>query len=64
MAQVIEIEWTDATLDPVTGGTKVSPGCDRCCAERFSERFRSEPSHPFQNGFDLTMRLEGVRGDW
>lgn len=58
MAQVSEIEWTDATWNPVTGCTKVSPGCDRCYAERFSERFRGVPGHSFQNGFDLTLRPE------
>jgi len=26
------IEWTDATWNPVTGCTKVSPGCDNCYA--------------------------------
>lgn len=33
------IEWTDATWNPVTGCTKVSPGCDNCYAERVSKRF-------------------------
>jgi protein gp37 len=50
------IEWTDATWNPVTGCTKISAGCDHCYAERFSERFRDTPGHPFENGFDLTLR--------
>lgn len=50
------IEWTDATWNPVTGCTKVSRGCDNCYAERFSERFRGVPNHPFEAGFDLTLR--------
>ncbi|MGH7310668.1 MAG: DUF5131 family protein [Candidatus Rokuibacteriota bacterium] len=33
------IEWTDATWNPVTGCTKVSPGCKFCYAERVTERF-------------------------
>lgn len=33
------IEWTDATWNPVTGCTKVSPGCKFCYAERLTERF-------------------------
>jgi protein gp37 len=33
------IEWTDATWNPVTGCTKVSPGCAHCYAETFAERF-------------------------
>jgi protein gp37 len=52
------IEWTDATWNPVTGCTKISHGCDNCYAERFSERFRGVPRHPFETGFDLTLRPE------
>lgn len=39
MAEVSAIEWTDATWNPVTGCTKVSPGCKFCYAERLTERF-------------------------
>lgn len=56
MAQATQIEWTDATWNPVTGCTKITAGCDNCYAERFSERFRGVPGHPFENGFDLTTR--------
>jgi protein gp37 len=52
------IEWTDATWNPVTGCTKISAGCDHCYAERFSERFRGTAGHPFETGFDLTLRPE------
>ena len=58
MAASTAIEWTDATWNPVTGCTKISPGCDRCYAERFAERFRGVPDHPFERGFDLTLRPE------
>lgn len=58
MAQKSTIEWTDTTWNPVTGCTKVSKGCDNCYAERFSERFRGVPGHPFETGFDLTLRPE------
>lgn len=56
MANKTAIEWTNATWNPVTGCTKISAGCDRCYAERFAERFRGVPGHPFENGFDLTLR--------
>lgn len=49
------IEWTDATWNPVTGCTKVSPGCDNCYAERFAERWRGTPGHPYEQGFDLKL---------
>ncbi len=58
MAQNSSIEWTNTTWNPVTGCTKISAGCDNCYAERFSERFRGVPGHPFEYGFDLTLRPE------
>lgn len=58
MADLTEIEWTDSTWNPVTGCKKVTAGCDFCYAERFSERFRGVKGHPFENGFDLTLRPE------
>ena len=58
-------EWTQgddgtpgATWNPVTGCTKVSPGCDHCYAETFAERWRGTPGHHFENGFDVTLRPE------
>lgn len=54
------IEWTDTTWNPVTGCTKITRGCDNCYAERFSERFRGVPGHPFERGFDLTRRPERI----
>lgn len=58
MAAKSMIEWTESTWNPVTGCTKVSSGCDHCYAERFSERFRGVVGHPFEVGFDLTLRPE------
>jgi three-Cys-motif partner protein len=55
------IEWTQATWNPVTGCTKVSPGCAHCYAETFAERWRGIPGHPYEQGFDLKLwpsRLE------
>lgn len=55
------IEWTDATWNPITGCTQVSPGCDHCYALTFAERFRGVPGHPYEQGFDLKLwpeRLE------
>ena len=56
MADNSAIEWTNATWNPVTGCTKIGPGCDHCYAERFAERFRGVPGHPYEPGFDLTLR--------
>jgi protein gp37 len=49
------IEWTDATWNPVRGCSKISPGCKNCYAERFAERFRGVPEHPFEQGFDVRL---------
>ena len=58
MSTLSKIEWTDATWNPVTGCTKITRGCDNCYAERFAERFRGTPGHPYEPGFDLTLRPE------
>jgi protein gp37 len=58
MAQLSSIEWTEATWNPVTGCSKVSPGCAHCYAETFAERFRGVRGHPYERGFDLQLRPE------
>jgi protein gp37 len=60
MALNSTIEWTDATWNPVSGCTKITRGCDNCYAQRFAERFRGVPGHPFEHGFDLTLRPHKV----
>ena len=55
MSDHSSIEWTDATWNPVRGCTKISPGCTHCYAERFAERFRGVPGHPYEQGFDLRL---------
>jgi len=55
VAEYSGIEWTDSTWNPVTGCTKVSPGCKNCYAETFAERWRGIPDHPYEQGFDLRL---------
>ena len=55
MSEKSTIEWTDSTWNPVTGCTKVSPGCKHCYAETFAERWRGIPGHPYEQGFDLRL---------
>lgn len=55
MGKESNIEWTDATWNPVRGCTKISPGCKNCYAETFAERWRGIPGHPFEQGFDLKL---------
>ncbi len=56
MAQGSSIEWTEATWNPVTGCTKVSPGCKHCYAERMAERLRAMEQANYHNGFELTLQ--------
>jgi protein gp37 len=58
MSDKSAIEWTDATWNPITGCTQLSPGCDHCYALRFAERFRGVEGHVFARGFDLVLRPE------
>ncbi len=55
MSAKSEIEWTDATWNPVRGCIKISPGCKHCYAATFAERFRGVPGHPYEQGFDLRL---------
>ncbi len=41
MAQGSGIEWTESTWNPVTGCTKISPGCKHCYAERMARRLQA-----------------------
>ncbi len=59
MSDKTGIEWTDATWNPVTGCTKLSPaspGCQNCYASTFAERFRGTSGHYFEHGFDVQLR--------
>lgn len=55
-----KIEWTDQTWNPVTGCTKVSPGCKHCYAERHATRLQKNPdsqvAYRYRNGFGLTLQ--------
>lgn len=49
-----KIEWTDETWNPVTGCSKVSPGCKNCYAERMSGRLKAMGQRKYRRGFQLT----------
>ena len=55
MALQTGIEWTEATWNPVTGCSKVSPGCTHCYAERMALRLQAMGSANYRNGFQLTV---------
>jgi protein gp37 len=54
MATNSTIEWTEATWNPVTGCTKISPGCQHCYAERMARRLQSMGQPNYANGFKVT----------
>jgi protein gp37 len=56
MASHSPIEWTEATWNPVTGCTKVSPGCAHCYAERMAKRLKAMGQRNYANGFELTLQ--------
>ncbi len=60
MADHSHIEWTDATWNPVTGCTKISPGCKNCYADRMAKRLRSMGAYRYRNGFELTLHQDVI----
>ena len=55
MADRSHIEWTGATWNPVTGCTKISPGCKHCYAERLALRLQAMGQPNYANGFRVTL---------
>jgi protein gp37 len=55
MGAYSDIEWTESTWNPLTGCTKVSPGCKHCYAERMALRLQAMGQPNYVNGFKLTM---------
>ncbi len=60
MANGSTIEWTEATWNPVTGCTKVSPGCKNCYAERLSQRLQAMGLLRYRNAFSLTLHHDSL----
>src|SRR5687767_70927 len=56
MAQGSAIEWTESTWNPITGCTKISPGCKNCYAERMAHRLQAMRQPNYRNGFELTLQ--------
>ena len=55
------IEWTDATWNPVTGCTKISPGCKHCYAERLAKRLQAMGQKNYRNGFAVTLQPQMLK---
>lgn len=50
-----KIEWTETTWNPITGCTKVSPGCKYCYAERMAKRLQAMGKVHYLNGFQVAV---------
>jgi protein gp37 len=55
MAGLSEIEWTDATWNPISGCAMISPGCTNCYAMRMAARLQAM-NHP---AYAQTTRKSG-----
>lgn len=53
-----KIEWTDKTWNPITGCTKISPGCAHCYAEVMTRRLQAMGLGKYENGFHVTLHEE------
>ncbi len=60
MAGLSDIEWTDATWNPVSGCKIISPGCTNCYAMRMAARLQAM-EHPAYEG---VVRKSGGRPKW
>ena len=60
MATNSAIEWTESTWNPVTGCTKISPGCMHCYAERMAKRLKAMGQPNYANGFKVAMHEHAV----
>lgn len=60
MGQMSKIEWTQSTWNPVTGCSKISPGCKNCYAERMAARLQAMGSPRYRNGFKVTLQEDLV----
>jgi protein gp37 len=61
MATNSRIEWTETTWNPVTGCTKISPGCEHCYAERMAKRLQAMGSPNYRYGFKTTCHSHLIR---
>ena len=60
MAGASDIEWTEATWNPIAGCTIVSPGCTNCYAQRIASRLQAMGQQKYQG----TTRKSGRRHVW
>ncbi|HBL11091.1 MAG TPA: hypothetical protein DD379_06735 [Cyanobacteria bacterium UBA11162] len=60
MSTQSKIEWTEVTWNPLTGCTKISPGCKNCYAERMAIRLQAMGQPNYRNGFQVTLHEQSL----
>ena len=61
MANNTKIEWTETTWNPVTGCSKISPGCEHCYAERMALRLQAMGQAKYANGFEVSTHPKELK---
>lgn len=61
MANNTKIEWTETTWNPVTGCSKISPGCEHCYAKRMALRLQAMGQAKYAKGFEVSTHLKELR---
>lgn len=64
MADKSEIEWCDATWNPVLGCSKVSQGCKNCYAIRTAHRMAANPSPKIGPAYAGLTSVQGGKSNW
>jgi len=60
MSKKSSIEWTESTWNPITGCSKISPGCKNCYAERMAKRLKAMGQQNYRNGFEVTTHPHAI----
>ena len=60
MSKGSSIEWTESTWNPITGCSKISPGCKHCYAERMSKRLHAMGVPQYADGFKVTLQEKAL----
>jgi protein gp37 len=64
MSGKTKIEWTEMSWNPVTGCTKISPGCMNCYAEKFAFRLQRMGVKQYKNGFKVTLQRNALKAPY
>ncbi len=61
MSNNSKIEWCTTSWNPITGCTKISPGCANCYSEVMSRRLQAMGQHKYRNNFKVTLHEEDLK---